>query len=138
MALIKCEECGKEVSDKAASCPNCGAPIASKVEDIMIRFPVWKGQMFNNQCYVYNRDTGEEIACVKQGETACFKCTGPMNIYVVVKGSFGKPEATVYPGDRYDVSYRGFGKIFLSKVDNISGKTNSDGLDVSIGIFKKF
>lgn len=30
MALIKCDECGKEVSDKAATCPNCGAPIASK------------------------------------------------------------------------------------------------------------
>ena len=27
MALIKCFECGKEVSDKAASCPNCGNPI---------------------------------------------------------------------------------------------------------------
>ena len=24
MALIKCEDCGKDVSDKAASCPNCG------------------------------------------------------------------------------------------------------------------
>lgn len=28
MALIKCPECGKEISDKAASCPNCGFPIA--------------------------------------------------------------------------------------------------------------
>lgn len=27
MALIKCSECGKEVSDKASACPNCGAPI---------------------------------------------------------------------------------------------------------------
>lgn len=27
MALIKCSECGKEISDKAASCPNCGNPI---------------------------------------------------------------------------------------------------------------
>jgi TM2 domain-containing membrane protein YozV len=26
MALIKCNECGNEVSDKAASCPKCGAP----------------------------------------------------------------------------------------------------------------
>ena len=26
MALIKCEECGKEISDKADKCPNCGAP----------------------------------------------------------------------------------------------------------------
>ena len=27
MALVKCPECGKEFSDKAASCPNCGCPI---------------------------------------------------------------------------------------------------------------
>ncbi len=26
MALIKCYECGKEHSDKAVACPNCGAP----------------------------------------------------------------------------------------------------------------
>lgn len=26
MALIKCPECGKEISDRAASCPNCGCP----------------------------------------------------------------------------------------------------------------
>ncbi|CAM4403229.1 TPA: zinc ribbon domain-containing protein [Citrobacter braakii] len=30
MALIKCKECGEQVSDKAASCPKCGAPIAKK------------------------------------------------------------------------------------------------------------
>lgn len=24
MALIECEECGNQVSDKAKSCPNCG------------------------------------------------------------------------------------------------------------------
>ncbi len=27
MALINCSECGKQVSDKAASCPSCGNPI---------------------------------------------------------------------------------------------------------------
>ena len=27
MALINCPECGKEISDKANACPNCGAPI---------------------------------------------------------------------------------------------------------------
>lgn len=27
MALIKCNECGKEISDKADKCPNCGCPI---------------------------------------------------------------------------------------------------------------
>ncbi len=29
MALIKCPECGKQVSDKAEACPNCGYPVAS-------------------------------------------------------------------------------------------------------------
>jgi DNA-directed RNA polymerase subunit RPC12/RpoP len=27
MALIKCSECGKEISDKAKECPHCGNPI---------------------------------------------------------------------------------------------------------------
>ena len=28
MALIKCPECGKEISDMAQSCPNCGRPLS--------------------------------------------------------------------------------------------------------------
>lgn len=31
MALINCPECGKEISDKAASCPNCGNPMDQPV-----------------------------------------------------------------------------------------------------------
>ena len=27
MALISCDECSSEISDKAANCPNCGNPI---------------------------------------------------------------------------------------------------------------
>ena len=27
MALIKCEECGKQVSERADACPSCGNPI---------------------------------------------------------------------------------------------------------------
>ena len=29
MALIKCSECGREISDKATACPGCGAPTAA-------------------------------------------------------------------------------------------------------------
>ncbi len=32
MALIKCADCGKEISDKAKSCPNCGCPIVQESE----------------------------------------------------------------------------------------------------------
>lgn len=30
MALIECTECQKQISDKAATCPHCGAPAPSK------------------------------------------------------------------------------------------------------------
>jgi uncharacterized membrane protein YvbJ len=30
MALIKCPECGKEISDKALACPSCGAPSSER------------------------------------------------------------------------------------------------------------
>ncbi len=29
MAIVKCNECGRDVSDKAFSCPGCGAPVES-------------------------------------------------------------------------------------------------------------
>ena len=32
MALIKCSECGREISDKASSCPHCGCPVAGTEE----------------------------------------------------------------------------------------------------------
>jgi len=31
MALIPCKECGKEISDKAVTCPNCGIPIPKEI-----------------------------------------------------------------------------------------------------------
>jgi len=29
MALVECRECGERVSDLAAACPHCGAPVAA-------------------------------------------------------------------------------------------------------------
>lgn len=43
MALIACHECGKEISDKAAACPHCGAlaaaPAVSEREQYAAVFP---------------------------------------------------------------------------------------------------
>ena len=33
MALIKCKECGTEISDKAVTCVKCGAPVAKQQSD---------------------------------------------------------------------------------------------------------
>lgn len=38
MSLITCSECGKEFSDKAAACPNCGCPTESMIHsDVAVR-----------------------------------------------------------------------------------------------------
>lgn len=34
MALIKCQECGKEISDKAVACIHCGCPLSENVIEI--------------------------------------------------------------------------------------------------------
>lgn len=44
MALIKCVECGKEVSSKAKACPNCGNPISID-NTVKIKLPSQIGNM---------------------------------------------------------------------------------------------
>ena len=115
MALISCPDCNNEVSERAASCPKCGAPISTVKKDVKVRFPVWQGQIANNKCYVFCN--GVEVASCRQGETATFILEKPSEISVKVGGGFGKPSIEAAPGDRFEVGFRGFGKVFISKVD---------------------
>lgn len=55
MALIKCEECGQMVSDKATACPHCGCPV--------------KRPLVCPEC-------GEEIS---EGDSYCLKCGCPLS-----------------------------------------------------------
>lgn len=45
MSIINCPECGKEISDKAASCPNCGAVVKKK-------FCQHCGKQIDNDCVI--------------------------------------------------------------------------------------
>lgn len=40
VALIKCPDCGRDVSDRAESCPNCGCPVESSSGTVRIMLPV--------------------------------------------------------------------------------------------------
>lgn len=46
MALIKCPECGTEVSDRVQNCPNCAYPIKSG-QDLLIAVEKPKGKGLN-------------------------------------------------------------------------------------------
>lgn len=40
MPLITCTDCGASVSDRAPTCPNCGAPIAAQPAPVASAIPV--------------------------------------------------------------------------------------------------
>ena len=46
MALIKCSECGKEISDKAAACVHCGCPVPKLNMD---QLQLDMGELFGGQ-----------------------------------------------------------------------------------------
>lgn len=49
MALITCPECGREVSDKATSCPNCGSPINNSGNT---KFCQHCGEVIDKECVI--------------------------------------------------------------------------------------
>ena len=48
MALIKCSECGREISDKASSCPHCGCPVTG-TEELVEKLAVEKNDSEGNK-----------------------------------------------------------------------------------------
>lgn len=43
MSMIKCPECGKEISDSAKACPNCGHPMKPKKSKLIIVIAIIMG-----------------------------------------------------------------------------------------------
>lgn len=119
-----CKNCGIKIEDTVKFCPSCGVKQTANATPVMdgevkISCPVCPGQLFNNDCIAYDANTGAELARCKQGELLVFKLKNPTAVKVIVKGSFGKPVEMMYPFDKYKIGYRGFGKIYLAKVDTL-------------------
>lgn len=60
MAMIKCSTCGKDISDKAAACPQCGTPVVPAVPEVMA---------------ILCEECGSEIPA---GSSACPNCGCPV------------------------------------------------------------
>ncbi len=134
MALIKCPECGRDVSDRAQACPQCGYPIAAPVQvpnrsstashssrnsTVAVSFPDGPG-FTKMKCKVWDSN-GNVIAECREGGVASFPCSKTMTVTVgIPMRYFNKPEITVSPGDRLRV-YDKLGKALcgVSKVDAV-------------------
>lgn len=79
MSMIKCTECGKEISDKATACPHCGCPMTEilsatkenkkeeKVKPIKIKEPI-------------NSRTEKEENLHYECDSICFDCCGSFDL----------------------------------------------------------
>lgn len=88
MALIKCSECGHDISDKAEKCIHCGSPITNSIEK---QQPIYsaaiqtsEGNKQNNNLYVTEEYI--EFTCsncgakFKPGSKFCAKCGTPKHL----------------------------------------------------------
>lgn len=73
MALIKCTECGKEISDKSKSCMNCGAPVitASNSGFVKIKCNYINGSIMKAK--ITDAKTGVVLASIAQNGVVDFK-----------------------------------------------------------------
>lgn len=127
MALIKCSECGREVSDKAASCPNCGAPIKALTNDvIMIQVDRDPSQPFLGTIVEIKNSTGRVLASGKAGAVLSFKSKEPVQITFNIVTKKGMCPTLVSPhnGGKYKATWSaGFFQPLITScfpVDNIN------------------
>lgn len=130
MALVRCKECGKEVSDRASSCPNCGCPIADMITSGVVKIKLprtekiangWVGLFSSKSASISSN--GRVLWEGKHGETATFTIEEPTHIYIDL-GTWGNPvEGTVEPKKKYeliqDYGFHMKATFRLSEIDTI-------------------
>lgn len=88
MALIKCPECGKEVSDKAQTCIHCGCPLGKPNYTATFRMPHMEGVLVKKKIVLTNKATGKLLAEAGLDEVVKFEVAEPMTIHFEMKGGF--------------------------------------------------
>lgn len=110
MALIKCPECGKEVSSLAKSCPNCGCPIGGTSTSgvVKIKLPKtqnisggWVGLLSSKAATIYSSE--KTLWTGKHGETAIFTIDKPTNITIDLGTWANNISGTVNPKSKYQL-----------------------------------
>ena len=83
MALIKCSECGKEISDKADKCPNCGCPVNENVS--------YSGTYIdtNNNATNINTSNNKKSKKTFNTEINAKKKDSTLSIFAIVLSLFG-------------------------------------------------
>lgn len=134
MSLIQCPECGREISDKASSCPNCGCPIKSTESSREVRIQIpntqnisggWVGLLSSKNAAV---KAGDKVLWEgKHGQTAVFEIDEPTEISIDL-GTWGKVvPSTIRPGAKYQlVQHFGFHAVATFNIAEVDVINSTD------------
>ena len=114
MALINCPECGRQVSDKAAACPDCGYPIASakaggsvsiKINNNIIDARGFSGSVAASVAIVQvNDNRGQLLGEGKLGSVIRFRADNEVNVTIRLKHGVTMYSGPVRPNCRYELT----------------------------------
>lgn len=132
MPLIKCSECGKEISDQAQACPNCGYQIKSFNYVIHFNWANMKGNTFLKTTIVIDGETVGEMKCGHSMD--CAVSEGSHKVELLFRGNLVIQE-TVIVGSRHPEEYFAYRQAFLGlkrvPANSVKWKSlchNSDGV----------
>ena len=108
MALIKCPECRKEISNRAQACVYCGCPITPSLKSVKIKMPLYSSTAFiKNKKYAILDSNNNVLWSGEIGKIAEFEIDTPTEIKIKFLWGIG-PRAIklgiVEPSKSYQVS----------------------------------
>lgn len=98
MALIRCPECGRNVSDRAQACPECGCPIATEKKNTTVAIQFDCGCMIKMK--IIDAYTEREYWEGRDKQVASFQINQPTDVRIGTKLS-GKTSYHIEPGKLY-------------------------------------
>ena len=106
MAMVKCPECGRDVSDRAAACPTCGFPIASSFSNV-IKIKLDPGNINTGlDVRIFDARTNKLIVASRTGSVVDLKSDKPLKIYFAMFNDKPQFTTTVEPGKKYCTTLR--------------------------------
>lgn len=111
MALISCPECGKQISDHAVACPNCGYPIAGSISytavpSDSVKILIEEHPSISSFYVPIKNANGEKLCTARAGSVVTIKIKEPTTITLC--GQLGRRmfSAPVVPGRKYKATWR--------------------------------
>lgn len=107
--LIRCPDCGREVSKRASVCPGCGCPLSEMITSGVVRIKMpnnivegWVG-LFSSRSATIMDSHGKILWKGQHGENASFTIDKPTKITINLGGWANEISGTVCPKKKYSL-----------------------------------